>query len=281
MLTRLPLIQLRSEQRYRQRQSIADRDLDNVTMSGLISAGSKAEERSRPAASGLNVIDDQKNVPAFADALHGAQPAHAGRVQTALALHRFDDDGGRPVNAAGRVVDHLLEDGRRIDLFPEVAVEGHRCHTEQRHARRVPVMGITRGGHRTQRDAVESIGEGDDVVASGDVPRKLQCGLHRVSPGRAGKLNGVLQPAWLEDVRLQRLQKLLFRHGVHVEPVGDAIAGYIVEQCLLQHRMVVPIVERTGPGKKVQIPPPIGVVQIRALCLIENDRKRPRVALYV
>ena len=145
-----------------------------------------------------DVINDEKNVPASADLLQVTQPAHAGGIETTFALNGFDNHGGRPVDPAGWIIDHFFEHSGRIHRFAKIAVVRHRRDPVQRNSGRIPMVGIARGRHGTKGDPVEAIGEGDDVVPTGDVPGELQRGLDRISACRPCELDPVFEPSRFE-----------------------------------------------------------------------------------
>src|SRR3546814_17782779 len=53
-----------------------------------------------------------------------AQPLRRRGVQTAFALHRFDQYGGRSIQTAGWIAQALFEQRRRIYIRPILAVIG-------------------------------------------------------------------------------------------------------------------------------------------------------------
>src|SRR3546814_12689441 len=61
----------------------------------------KAEETACTPTARLNIVDDQQRAMRFRNGGDAAQPLRRRGVQTAFALHRFDQYGGRRIQTAG------------------------------------------------------------------------------------------------------------------------------------------------------------------------------------
>src|SRR3546814_5871476 len=68
--------------------------------------------------------------------------------------------------------------------------------------------------------------------------------------------------------------------GVEVEAVRDAVGADIIEQSLLQDRVVVAIVQRRAARQEVEVAPALIVVHPHAFGLSELARHRAGVAAY-
>ncbi len=140
-------------------------------------------------------------------------------------------------------------------------------------------MLVAGGGQRANAAAVEAVGETDDVVAPGDLARQLHRRLDRVGAGRAGELHAVVaHAARLEDQPVEGLEETLLGFGVHVQAVGDAVALDVLEQRLLEHRVVVPVVERAGTSEEVDVALAVLSDQFGALGLLEDHGEGTAVA---
>src|SRR3546814_4597615 len=84
----------------------------------------KAEETACTPTARLNIVDDQQRAMRFRNGGDAAQPLRRRGVQTAFALHRFDQYGGRRIQTAGWIGKALFEQRRRIDIRPIIAVIG-------------------------------------------------------------------------------------------------------------------------------------------------------------
>ena len=113
-----------------------------------------------------------------------------------------------------------------------------------------PVSG---DGKRSERHPVEGVGEADDILASGHFARELEGGFDRVRACRSGELHAVAHASGLEDDALERFEEVLLGFGRHVERVGHAILQQVLDEPLLQERVVVSIVQGTGTREEVDV----------------------------
>src|SRR5690554_8095858 len=77
---------------------------------------------------------------------------------------------------------------------------------------------------------------------------------------------------------MEGLEKALLGFGVHVQTMGQAIAVQILDQRLLDDRVVVPVVEGAGTGEEVDIGLAFGGDQLGATRLLEYHREGTAVA---
>src|SRR5699024_2545338 len=112
---------------------------------------------------------------------------------------------------------------------------------------------VTGYRQRPERHAVEGVGEVDDRFTARDLAGELECRLDRVGAGRAGELHLVVQPARGQDQVVEGVQEITLGHRGGVQTVGDAVTGDVVDQRLLDHRVVVPVVQHAGAGEEVQV----------------------------
>ncbi|MNC41687.1 hypothetical protein D3C75_904620 [compost metagenome] len=216
-----------------------------------------------------------------AQALELAHPLGGGDVEAALALHHLDDHRGRLVDAAARIVEQLVDHRDGVDLVAEVVGVGHATDVAQPGAGTTAVMLVAGGGQGADAAAVEAVGEADHVAAPGDLARQLQRGFHRVGAGRPGELHQVVgHAARLEDQPVEGLEEGFLGRRVHVQAMGQAVALDVVEQRLLEQRMVVAVVERTGAGEEVDVALAVAGDQFGAARLLEYHRERAAVAAH-
>ena len=100
---------------------------------------------------------------------------------------------------------------------------------------------------------MEPVRERDDVGAALHLAREFQCSLHGIGAGWARKLDFVVHVARPQDHPLQRLEELLLGDRRHVETVHHAIRLDVLEQALLQHGIVVSVVERPGTAEEIDV----------------------------
>ncbi len=209
----------------------------------------------------------------FADFRDALQPAEAGHVDAALALHGFDDRRGRVVETAAGVGEHALQQVGTVPGPAEVAIERQARGVAERHPRAVALETVAGSGERAQGHPVESLGKGDDGAPPRRLARQLERRFHRIGAGRPGKLHLVVEAARTEDDLVQGAQQAGLRRGRHVEAVQHPVAGHVLHQALLHLRVVVPVVEHPGAGEEVDIPPSLLVPQQRPRAAGEHRRE--------
>src|SRR3546814_8664174 len=96
----------------------------------------------------------------------------------------------------------------------------------------------------------------------------------------AGEHHAMVGPARLQDHLLEGGEESLLGIGVEVEAVRDAVGADIIEQSLLQDRVVVAIVQRRAARQEVEVAPALIVVHPHAFGLSELARHRAGVAAY-
>ncbi|MNN40531.1 hypothetical protein D3C81_1546080 [compost metagenome] len=190
---------------------------------------------------------------ALAQLLQFLQPVQAGYIQAALALHTFDDDGGRQINAAARIDDQFIEHRNRVDVHAEVTGVRRAMYIVQRHTGGIAEFTITGQGQRTQRYAVEAIGKRNHHLTAGDITRQLDRGFDGIGAGRAGELDLVLHLARQQHMALKGLQERFLGAGRHIEAVHDTVFRQVIDDRLLHDRIVVTVIQRAGTGQEVDI----------------------------
>src|SRR5690606_17712756 len=184
VLARRPLVEAGADEGQRKRQAEAGQRLGEGDDIGLDAGALEAEEPAGPAATGLDVVDDEKRPMASGYRLDPAQPGVARHVQPALALHRFDDDRSRLVQARGGIRELALELGGGIDVTAEVAIVGFVRDTTELDAGAGPLGGIAGERERAQAHAVEPPGERDHQAAASHLAGDLDRRLHGIRAGR-------------------------------------------------------------------------------------------------
>jgi len=275
---RLPDVQFGLHQHQRHGQSETGQRLRQRDDVGLDPGRLETEEAAGTAAADLDIVDDHQHVVATAQLLQVLQPAQRRDVDPALALHGLDDHRGRLVQPAAGIVQHALDVGDGVDVRAEVAVIRHERGISQRYARRVAELGIGRRRQRAAADAVEPVGERDDVRTPLDLPGQLQRRLDRVGARRAGELQGVLPVARLEQHAVHRFEKALLGAGGHVQAVYHAVGVQILQQAFLEDRIVMAVVQRAGAAEEIDVLVAFLIDQQRTACLAEYHWKRPNVA---
>ena len=208
------------------------------------------------------------------------QPESARGIQPAFALHQLDDHCRGLVDTARRIRQHLVDQGDRVDPAAEIAVIGHHGDTLQRDTGGLAEVLIGGRGKRAHRHAVKSVGEADDVGAAGDLARELHRRLDRVGAGRPGKLHDIVKAARCQDDLLHRRQERLLGGGVEIEAVRDPVALDVADQRILEDRVVVAVVQRTGPGEEIQVAATGRVPQLRAAGALPHAREGACVGLH-
>ena len=142
-------------------------------------------------------------------------------------------------------------------------------------------MRIAGRGHGAERDAVEAVGEGDDVVPALDVAGELQRRLDGIRARGAGELDDIAHVARLEDRPVQSVEEALLGGRVQIEAVGDAVVFDIFDQLLAQRRVVVAVVQAARARQEIEIGFALLIIDMGALGAIEDHGKRPRIGLHV
>ncbi len=279
VLARLPLVQLGAQQHHGEWQAIAGQRLGQGHDVRMDAHFLEAEEGPGAAATGLDVIDDQQHLVLAAELLELAHPLGRRGVQSAFALHHLDDHRGGLVDAAGGVGEQLVHHADGVGLVAEVVGVRHPADIGEADAGAAAVMLVAGRGQRADAAAVEAVGEADDVVAPGDLARQLHRRFDRVGAGRAGELHAVVaHAAWFEDQAVEGFEETLLGCGVHVQAMGDAVVLDVLEQRLLEYRVVVPVVERAGTGEEVDVTLAVPGDQFGTLGLVEDHGEGTAVA---
>src|SRR3546814_19691352 len=118
MLTRRPDIEFGAEQRKCKRQAHAGQLLGQRHYVRRDAHVLKAEETACTPTARLNIVDDQQRAMRFRNGGDAAQPLRRRGVQTAFALHRFDQYGVRRIQTAGWIVKSWFAQRRLIGIRP-------------------------------------------------------------------------------------------------------------------------------------------------------------------
>src|SRR5690606_11881636 len=103
VLARLPLIQITANEHDREGQAVTAERLGQSDDVRLDAHFFKAEKGTRPATTGLDVIDDQQHFVLAAELLKLTHPLGGSSVQTTFTLYDFDDHRRGLVDAAARI----------------------------------------------------------------------------------------------------------------------------------------------------------------------------------
>src|SRR5699024_687081 len=88
-------------------------------------------------------------------------------------------------------------------------------------------------------------------------------------------------PARREDQLGEGLEEVALGDGVHVHRVGDPVPGQVLQEGLLEDRVVVPVVQGTGAREEVDVALAVLGPLVRAARGVEDDRPVPAVAAYL
>ncbi len=125
---------------------------------------------------------------------------------------------------------------------------------------------------------METVGEGDHVLAAGNIARQLQCGFHRVGARGTRELDHELEVTWLEDFLVEGLEELRLCLGMQVETMTDTVGLDVIQQRFLEGRVVVAVVQCAGAGQEVEVLRTILIVQVFALGPVEHAGEGTGVA---
>ena len=91
---------------------------------------------------------------------------------------------------------------------------------------------------------MKTVGEGDDFFAAWDFAREFQRRLNGIGAGGAGEHGAISEATRFQDQRFERRQKLALSLRVQIETMRDAVRRDVINERLLQQRMIVTVVER-------------------------------------
>ena len=120
---------------------------------------------------------------------------------------------------------------------------------------------------------MEAIGERDNGLTAGIFTSYFQSRFNRVSTGRASELYLVVHVAWLKDQVTEGFQKCSFRVCVHIQTVSHTIRFDVINQRLLESRVVVAIVQRASTTQEVDVLVTFTVSHRCVLRLNKGNRK--------
>ena len=202
-------------------------------------------------------------------------------IESAFALHRFDEHRRRTVNAAGRVVEEAFELRCGIDVIAHVAIVKGTRDAFERELRADAVMAIAGCGERTQSDAMKSVGEGNHVGSSSHLACQFERGFDGIGARWSGELQLVAQVARRQNMTDEGVDEIRLGAGVHVEAMHDPVGCDICDQTLHHVRIIVTVIERAAPREKVDIGS-AGRIDQRAVCRMgESHVERAAVAAHL
>ena len=111
-----------------------------------------------------------------------------------------------------------------------------------------------------------------NIVALLYLASQLQGRFHRICAGRAYKLNFIVKAAWANDFIFKIFDEFALRFCVHVKRVHHAVVLQIFNDLLFDVRVVMPVVQRAGAAKEVDILLAVLIRLDRALRL-DKDRR--------
>ena len=120
-------------------------------------------------------------------------------------------------------------------------------------------------GERAEGHAVEGVGEGDDLLASGGFPGELERGLDGVGACRSGEHDSVGHSAWFEDELVEAAEEVALGRGGHVERVNDTARLQVADEGGDLRLGVVSVVESAGAAEEVEELAAVFVPEPRAL----------------
>ena len=141
---------------------------------GLDAGILEGEELAGAPAARLNVIDDQQRAAALGQRRKTLEPPVRRGVEPTLPLNGLDEERGRRIDAAAGVFDRLLDQGDRVDVPAMVSVERQSNDVAQVDMRPLSLRRVGGRGERTQRHAVEAVGERGDRRSPGHLARDFQ-----------------------------------------------------------------------------------------------------------
>ena len=115
-------------------------------------------------------------------------------------------------------------------------------------------MVLTAGGRQCpQRHAMKTVGESDDVVATGNFPGQFQGRFDGIRPRWPGKLNPVVHVPRLQYKSMKTLQESAFRVGKQIQTRGDAVCGNVLDQGGAHIEVVMAVIQSAASGEKVEV----------------------------
>ena len=210
----------------------------------------------------LHFVGNQHDAVLIAHAPQSAQELERRNVESALALHRFDENGGDRLRVY-IAVEESLQVGERL-LGRDVAIGLRKLGVIDLGRKRSepPLVRHDLAGERQghERASVKAAGEGDHRRTLGVIARDLDGVLHRLRTGRQkhrffGEIPGG------ESVQPLRQPHVRFI-GRHVK-TGVCKGFRLLRNGRHHPRVTVSGVEYRDPGGKIDIAPAVDVPQLR------------------
>jgi hypothetical protein len=109
VLAWFPDITIGIDQKHRHRQAETTQRFRKTHEVGDNAGAFEGKERSCPSASSLDVVNDQKRPERSTDLSELAKPGSGSDIQSAFALNRLHDNGGRLIDTARWIARHLMK----------------------------------------------------------------------------------------------------------------------------------------------------------------------------
>jgi len=284
--SRLPEIQLGAVHDDAQGKPAADR-LGHHQDVGSDTGPFERQQRAGAPESGLDLVDDQRNLALPRDSPDVLQPRVGTGNDAALSLDHLQNHRGGRDDAAVRVVQEPLDIGTRqtVSALPSRAertsiVIGIRKELHVGHEPADAALRPEMAGQRQSavRHAVIGALKREDRPPARHRLDQLDRRLHRVGSGRTAELDTGIPGEGLGQSGEQRIHELVLHRSGQVERLErDAFLHEPLNG--LQHDgMVVPQRQRAGAGQTVDVGPAVGVFDVDPLGPAQRQRQTPRIA---
>ncbi|KPW18160.1 Uncharacterized protein ALO91_05860 [Pseudomonas syringae pv. aceris] len=288
MVTRRPGVELALETQHGQRQTAADR-LGHDDDVGFDPRMFEGKHLAGTAKAGLHFIQNQQNAVLARDFANLAQPCCRCRIDTALALHRFQNHRRRQRHTAFHVLDELGEvvtqrfgpglaaNAQRATIFMGIRQELHTGHQISDGVFWRSVAGQRQGsvGH-----AVVGAGKADDVMATGGGLGQFDRGFDRVGPGRTAKLQAVIAPLSWQQTQQRFAESVLDRSG-QIKGVHGHARGQKAVETGHDGFVIVTQCQCSGSGQTIQVRGALDIRDPHAMCLGDRQWQLAGVTPYI
>src|ERR1700722_20359121 len=104
-----------------------------------------------------------------------------------------------------------------------------------------------------QGHPMKSILEAQDGPPTSVFPGQPDRSFHGSGTGWPGKLDSHIEPSRGQNALVESPEEIPFRGCMHVQALHDGVLLQVVQQSLLEVRVVVPVVERARTSEEVDI----------------------------
>ena len=125
------------------------------------------------------------------------------------------------------------------------------------------------------------IGECNHVRAFAMLFGELDRRFDSVCTRWSGELDFVVHRSRLQNRLLKPFQELSLGLGRHVQRMLDPVARDVVQQCLLHHRRIMPIVQRSSTTEEIDELTTFRGRQCRAICCLKDAREESAIATHL